>query len=156
MIRPSALGSGPWGWHLASLIGLCCLLSAAQPNAEAAVTQPQIASMEVGFAGAYKVGHWTPIRVTLRGGSARSPGTSLHLIVPDGDGVPTRATRQGDLAAESEQTWTLFTRFGRIHSKLAVMNDAVRPQEIVGRKSAGKPCGGAGRQHMGRSGDIVA
>ena len=45
--------------------------------------------MRVGFGGCYKAGLWTPVEVTLRGGSQACRGR-VSLTVPDGDGVASR------------------------------------------------------------------
>ncbi|MGQ9575537.1 MAG: hypothetical protein ACUVUC_09475 [Thermoguttaceae bacterium] len=52
---------------------------------------PEIMGLEVGFAGHYKPGMWTPVRVKLRGGD--SPAwCRVSITVPDGDGVPCIST----------------------------------------------------------------
>ncbi len=50
--------------------------------------KPQITNVRIGFAGAYKLGNWTPVQVDIEGGSNALTG-ELQVIVPDGDGVPT-------------------------------------------------------------------
>ena len=90
---------------------------------------PEITGVRVGFAGHYKVGLWTPVEVTLRGGStagAPPEGWSgeLSLIVPDGDGVPSRVATPPDqpcrVSAGRDTRWLLYARFGRIDSTLTV------------------------------------
>lgn len=77
---------------------------------------PEIVGVRVGFAGCYKVGLWTPVEVTVRGLSTAKP-TMVHLIVPDGDGVPSRVS--SPLPPQSESAM-LYARFGRIESQLTV------------------------------------
>ena len=85
--------------------------------------RPEITGMRVGFAGHYKVGLWTPVEVTLRGGSVPISG-ELSLIVPDGDGVPCRVTTPPDQPCRvlpgRDTRWLLYARFGRIDSTLTV------------------------------------
>ena len=47
-----------------------------------------IERIEVGLAGCYKPGLWTPVAVTL--GGSELPGGEPSITVPDGDGVPSR------------------------------------------------------------------
>ncbi len=85
--------------------------------------QPAITGVRVGFAGRYKVGLWTPVEVTLRGGSRPASG-QLSLVVPDGDGVPSRVTTPPDKPCQvlpgRDNRVLLYVRFGRIQSKLGV------------------------------------
>lgn len=50
--------------------------------------KPRITDVRIGFANAYKLGCWTPVQVDIEGGSQALTGT-VHITVPDGDGVPT-------------------------------------------------------------------
>jgi hypothetical protein len=83
--------------------------------------QPEIAGLRVGFSGSYRVGVWTPVEVTLRGGSEPIAG-ELSLTVPDGDGVPSRVTTPPDepcrLLPGHDTRVLLYARFGRITSTL--------------------------------------
>src|SRR5262249_17408790 len=68
-------------WFLAIPVALAC----ATANADQA-KPPEFTAVRVGFAGCYKVGLWTPIEVTLRGGS--SPATGLvRATLSDSDGL---------------------------------------------------------------------
>jgi hypothetical protein len=84
---------------------------------------PEVVRIGVGFAGRYKVGHWTPVRITLRGGSRPATGR-VSLTVPDGDGVPSRVVTAADepcrLTPGRETTVLLYARFGRIRSEATV------------------------------------
>lgn len=48
---------------------------------------PRIEAVSVGFQGLFKVGHWTPVWISLQGGSASQP-VALEILAPDTDGVP--------------------------------------------------------------------
>ena len=82
---------------------------------------PQIAGIRVGLADRYKVGLWTQVEVTLRGGSESLRG-ELSLIVPDGDGVPSRVVTPPDqpcqLAPNQQTVVRLLCRMGRVQSTL--------------------------------------
>jgi hypothetical protein len=84
---------------------------------------PDIVGVRVGFAGHYKVGLWTPVEVTLRGGPQSLEG-QLVLTVPDGDGVPSRYTVPAKgtchLRAGHETQVTAYVKFGRVRSALNV------------------------------------
>ncbi len=87
------------------------------------IEPPQIAGVRVGFAGRYKVGLWTPVEVTLHGGSRPVSG-QLSLTVPDGDGVPSRVATPPDEPCQvlpgQDTRVLLYARFGRINAKLTV------------------------------------
>jgi len=83
----------------------------------------QIKAVRVGFDGNYKVGHWTPLWITLVGGTKDVRG-QLELTTPDGDGVRTTYDRVGDASvnvpAGSEVTVLRYLRFGRAHGDLTL------------------------------------
>ena len=84
---------------------------------------PEIVGVQVGLGGYYRAGTWTAVRVTLRGGSRAASG-QISLTVPDGDGVPSRATTPAEqpclVPAGERRTFDLYTRFGRVRSRLDV------------------------------------
>jgi len=84
---------------------------------------PEIVGVQVGFAGRYKPGMWTPVRVLLRGGS-RPVTYRLALVAPDGDGVPCRVMGPAEppcrLGPGERKSDLLYVRFGRTESSLAV------------------------------------
>lgn len=84
--------------------------------------------VRVGFGGYYKVGVWTPVEVTFRG-RGRHPTDKVVVTVPDGDGVPSRvrAVFSGD-----ETSVTVYTRFGRVESELAV--EIEREGKVIARR----------------------
>jgi hypothetical protein len=89
------------------------------PEAE----RPEIAGVRVGFAGRYKVGLWTPVEVRLRGGGQPVSG-EVSLIVPDGDGVPSRVATPPEgpcrVLPGQDSRVLLYARFGRIENQLSV------------------------------------
>ncbi len=82
---------------------------------------PQVTSVHVGFADRYKVGVWTPVEIAIRGGGAAFSG-QVSLIVPDGDGVPSRVSTDSDrpcnIAPGGETTVRLLCRFGRVRGTM--------------------------------------
>lgn len=70
--------------------GLVLALLLASPFVAAVQAQevkpPEFVAVRVGFADRYKVGLWTPIEVTLRGGSSRQTGR-VRAILSDSDGL---------------------------------------------------------------------
>lgn len=105
-----------------TLLALVCLLLPSTAHAQPSPALPrsaEILGVEVGLSGHYKAGHWTPVRVTLRGGSEPVQGL-LSVTVPDGDGVPSRVGDPIELKPDQQTTTTLFTRFGRLDSQMSV------------------------------------
>ncbi len=76
----------------------------------------EITAVRVGFAGRYKLGCWTPVEITLRGGDTSVLGT-IQIDLPDGDGLPARFSTQPIVIGPTTpgQPWhvTLFAKFGR-------------------------------------------
>ena len=103
---------------LPSIIGVFLVLGDV-PSVAAAAQQsepPKFVAVRVGLADRYKVGLWTQVEVTLRGGSEALSG-EVSLIVPDGDGVPSRvSTPRSPVPAcpGRETTVRLLCRFGRV------------------------------------------
>jgi len=95
----------------------------AQPDAVFAqqVAPPEIVAVRVGLADRYKVGLWTQVEVTLRGGSEALAG-EVSLVVPDGDGVPSRMSTPPNqpcrISPGRETTVRLLCRFGRVSGPL--------------------------------------
>jgi hypothetical protein len=90
---------------------------AATPQA----AMPEIVGVQVGLGGRYKVGLWTPVALTVRGGNA-SMHCTLAVTVPDGDGAPSRVVTASEQPIEvrpdRETTVSVCVRFGRIDSRL--------------------------------------
>ncbi len=96
-------------WIIAALV-------AGRPS-DASAEPPRITSVRVGFADRYKVGLWTPVDVAIRGGSERL-AARLSLVVPDGDGVPSRVATASDqpcdIPPEGKTSVRLLCRLGRV------------------------------------------
>ncbi len=82
--------------HLFAIVFFGAILAAALARGAESTAAPlaQIDRIQIGFAGHYKVGFWTPVEITLTGGP-KSVTADLEIIVPDGDGVPTRTVEHG-------------------------------------------------------------
>ena len=98
------------------LLALCCFSGRLRPHAEQ-TRPPEFVGVRVGLGGCYKAGLWTPVEVTLRGGSEACRGR-VSLTVPDGDGVASRVVTPPDepvsLSPGKETTVGLNVRFGRV------------------------------------------
>ena len=68
------------------MIGIC-LVWASLAVSVSGPPQPAIEQVAIGVAGLYKVGHWTPVEITLTG-AARPWHGRVRLRVTDGNGVP--------------------------------------------------------------------
>ena len=75
---------------------------------------PEFATVRVGFAERYKVGLWTPLEVTLRGGSSRIERCRVRANLPDSDGLNCSFEAPDcQLLPEQEMKVVLYVRFGR-------------------------------------------
>lgn len=94
---------------------------AAQPQTPDAA--PRIVAVRAGFDGRFKVGYWAPFVVELQGGSREVAGR-VELIVPDGDGVPSRVVAppngQLTLGPGERQTVSLYAKLGRLAADVSV------------------------------------
>lgn len=89
------------------LLALCLALHAASPGVGlASAAEPQIGEVAIGYQGVFKVGHWTPVWVTLTGGSA-SQTVTLEIQTPDTDGVPTQFLDEASAEVRLEPGRTL-------------------------------------------------
>ncbi|MBN2024622.1 MAG: hypothetical protein JW809_17730 [Pirellulales bacterium] len=105
-------------------IGLAILLAAHAPAACAVEpAPPEITGIRVGLGGWYKLGCWTPVVVTLRGGDWSQSG-EIVLTVPDGDGVPAEIPSDPRspcrVEPDGETTVAMFARFGRVEPECRV------------------------------------
>jgi hypothetical protein len=81
---------------------------------------PEITRLLVGFAGHYRVGFWTPVEVTVRGGE-KPAQVRLELAVPDGDGIRTQIVSDPiDVPAGADTRATVCVKFGRLRSDLTI------------------------------------
>ena len=114
----------PRGFLAVSLIGLAGVAAAA----------PAFIGLRVGFAGRYKVGVWTPVKLTILGGDTAQTG-SVRVTVLDDEGVPSRFTAPGGpyrVEARRETSVPLYVRFGRPGGSL--LAEFLRGDEIVARR----------------------
>jgi hypothetical protein len=79
-----------------------------------------IESIRLGFNGKFKVGRWTPLVVSLKGGATTQTG-QLEIVMPDGDGVPSRFVVPG-VAIEPSESIEVATcvKFGRVRSGMTI------------------------------------
>lgn len=77
----------------------------------------EIESVEIGFGGCWKLGHWTPVRIRTSE-PVNSPATLWQVIAPDGDGVLT-VTEQPVVSGGETSSAELVTRIGRPSSVTA-------------------------------------
>jgi hypothetical protein len=82
---------------------------------------PEFVQLEVGFQRQFKVGLFTPVDLTLRGGGQAVVGTVM-ISVPDGDGTEARFLTPREkpiqLLPGSETHVRLYARFGAVRSRL--------------------------------------
>ena len=102
---------------LATILGLPIEVFAQQPQ------PPEILGIRVGLADRYKVGLWTQVEVALQGGGEALAG-QVSVVVPDGDGVPSRVSTPPEqpcrLQPGQPTTVRLLCRLGRVHGTLTV------------------------------------
>ncbi len=108
-----------WAWASATLLMLVPAARGAEPLAE---LPPAIESIRVGLEGVYKVGYWTPVEVRLANPGSASVVGHVELILPDGDGTPSRVAspERVTLAAGEHAAVELYAKFGRLDSPLTV------------------------------------
>ncbi|MHB0955658.1 MAG: hypothetical protein ACYC6N_18650 [Pirellulaceae bacterium] len=58
-------------------------------TAGASAAGPSITDVSIGLGGKFKVGYWTPVRITIQGGDTDFAG-QVELVAPDSDDVSTR------------------------------------------------------------------
>ncbi len=111
---------------IAALIGgfvLGHVLLVDRAHAEEASHGPNIKDVQIGFDGKYRVGHWTPLRITIAGGSEDVRGR-LEVTAPDSDGVRVTYADAGDrwvevLGGNEVAVWQ-YVKFGRTRTDLTV------------------------------------
>jgi hypothetical protein len=91
---------------------------------------PEIVGLRVGFNEQYKVGLWTPVEVTIRGGGTDSVTGQLELTVADGDGTRSRVVSPPKQLIPGRTTSILmYVKFGEVYGE---MNAVFR---VDGRKA---------------------
>jgi hypothetical protein len=114
-------------------VALLCALPARHCTANATAASPggapdgksveisdvrvEIADVRVGIAGMYKLGHWTPIRVTVVAGEQPFSG-EVVLTAPDGDGIPVDFVSALQIPAGGTSDSWHYVQFGRYESGL--------------------------------------
>lgn len=107
------------------LVNVCCADCFGQEKSSRIPSttsgQFEISDVQLGFAGKYKVGVWTPLTVTLRGGATDATG-QLEVELLDGDDqwcvYRSDPAQPVVVARETEATAALMVRFGRLNSQL--------------------------------------
>jgi hypothetical protein len=123
---PRASCACPCHSILLTIFALALSLFAAPASAQTG--DPEITGLRIGFAGQYKLGVWTPVEVTLKGGDTPLTGR-VEVIVSDGDGERSRVTtppnRPVRLAPSQSTSVSLFVRFGQEDGQIdVVLRDA--------------------------------
>ncbi len=87
------------------------------------VKPPEIVGVRVGIGERCKVGLWTPVEITLQGGSESLSGT-VTVTVPDGDGIPSRVLTPPNKPCQvlpgRQTTVPLYARIGQVTSEMKV------------------------------------
>ena len=87
------------------------------------IQPPEIVGVRVGIGERCKVGLWTPVEITLQGGSESLSGT-VTVTVPDGDGIPSRVFTPPDKPCQvlpgRQTTVPLYARIGQVTSEMKV------------------------------------
>ncbi len=87
------------------------------------VQPPEIVGVRVGIGERCKVGLWTPVEITLQGGSESLSGT-VSVTVPDGDGIPSRVLTPPDKPCQvlpgRQTTVPLYVRIGQVTSEMNI------------------------------------
>ena len=119
--------------------GLARVVAAASDQAAS------LLSVDVGFGGHYKVGTFTPVRITLACGTD-SGDITLRLITLDSDGVSTEttalATEIRDEHDSGQHLAVGYVKFGRVQSSLTVVLEADQREQdrkILRGAKLGKP-----------------
>ena len=102
--------------RLLALIAMVGVALAIGAKPAPAAEGPKIARVQLGLGGAYKLGFWAPLRVTVEGGD-QPAAVNLMAIAPDSDGVGVATTAPGGkpVSAEPGRTseQTLYVRVGQ-------------------------------------------
>jgi len=102
------------------LILLPALSLAAAAHAQE-VKPPEFVAVHVGFAGRYKAGRWTPMEVTLRGGSKKVEGR-VRVTLSDSDGLNCsyEAPETCQVLPGGDTKVLIYVRFGHETSTLSL------------------------------------
>jgi hypothetical protein len=100
--------------RLAGMLSLVLLAAAAAPSMAAEVPAATIDDCRIGFDGAFKVGHWTPVWIDVADAAAGK--MSVEITALDNDGVPVTTSRP----VAADRPTLLYTRVGRLRSAVQV------------------------------------
>jgi len=106
---------------LAMLLSVpACMAAAVGPVVAQDHKPPQFENVEVGPANKYRLGFWTPVTLTFRGGDRRATGI-VELTANDGDGVPVKYRSSPLLLLPgSPVSTTVYVRLGS-NSELGIV-----------------------------------
>ncbi len=81
----------------------------------------EVTEVQLGFAGLYKLGHWSPVAVTLRGDAIPASGR-LIITAPDGEGMLCQFedTQRVSVGPTGEAVARSYFRSGRPQAKITV------------------------------------
>ncbi len=113
------------GRRLALLLPVLLTVAASSARGQAI----RVESIEVGLAGTYRLGAWTPVRIAVRAEEAVK-GT-LELETPDADGTPTFVRVPLDLPAGGKSRMTLYTRPGARGGEFVVRGRDARGRRLA-------------------------
>ena len=120
---PAVAARGLRVWALRAIAVFVAGLVSPVASEAQEVRPPVITRLSVGFGGHYKLGVWTPVSVTIRGGGERLTG-ALEAVTVDGDGTPSRTIasegRPIQLLPNRETTATVYVRFGQEEGELTI------------------------------------
>lgn len=86
-----------------------------------ALSQASIQDVSVGFDGTYKVGHWTPVRLTLAAAADRPLRGMLQITVPDGDAIASDYLFPvPEIPAGQQRLIWSYVKFGRADSPIRI------------------------------------
>jgi hypothetical protein len=84
---------------------------------------PRIVGLQLGFDGYFKVGHWTPVEVTIEG-DGQPVDAEVELTVLDGDAVPSRVrplqVAPASIGPGETVSVRLFVKIGQLKSDVTV------------------------------------
>lgn len=85
---------------------------------------PRLSDVAIGLGGTYKVGYWTPVRVTIDGGGNGFSGR-IEFAAPDGDDLTAHIRSAGNALVEvgPGEQWTgwRYLKIGRIKGRVQVI-----------------------------------
>lgn len=98
--------------------------------------ETEFVGIRVGFANKYKVGLWTPVELTLRGGNTPQTGV-VAVTVPDGDGLPSQVvtppSKPIQVLPGQQVTVRTCVRFGRVSGELKA--EFIADREVAAAKT---------------------